>query len=188
MALKGRVADLVGDQLYISDPPHMTLYLAAFRDPVAVANAMAGAMADVSAPSIEVVGWHVFAGDPLTGRHSLVCQLKTEDHARLKAVQRQIVAALAPLRDVSATRDRFAAAWARLGDIERDNVEAYGFPFVGPIWHPHFTLASIDEDAWETVWQALERDPPVGPVRCHWVTLYRLIEGHPHEVARHRVG
>ena len=44
-------------------------------------------------------------------------------------------------------------------------MERWGFPFLGAIWHPHVTIASIRPPDWGNVWPKLAADPPSGTVR-----------------------
>lgn len=69
---------------------------------------------------------------------------------------------------------RYDAAWQRLPDVERSNIESFGFPFVGPIWHPHVSIASIQRKAWAAVWPDFAGIQPAGPFQLPWMTLYRL--------------
>jgi hypothetical protein len=133
---------------------------------------------------LEICGWHVFEADVLTDRNTLVCDLSRETQEALRAVQCSTVAALADLRDRTLTRARYEPAWQRLPDTERTNVESVGFPFVGPIWHPHVSIASILRKDWEPVRAAFESIDPSGPFRLPWLTLYRLEKEHPVVVDR----
>jgi hypothetical protein len=185
---KRRVFDLVGPQLYLDDPPHITLFLAVyppFSDLPTVVGDLAG---EIRLPPLEIAGWHVFEADALTDRNTLVCDLSSASRDALRCAQQAAVAALAGLRDRVRTRARYEAAWQRLSGVEQSNVESFGFPFVGPIWHPHVSIASIQRKDWAAVWSAFADVSPAGPFRLPWLALYRLEEEKPVLVDRWALG
>src|SRR5262249_49161970 len=126
-----------------------------------------------------IVGWHVFRDDPLTGRHTLVCDVEGSSREALCKVQRRAREAAAPVRDPIASRERYQSSWSRLSQQERANVEAWGFPFLGSGWHPHVTIASIESSAWKRVWRALADDPPRTCACFPYLTLYAVSANRP---------
>jgi hypothetical protein len=181
---KQAVRELVGPQLYLDDPPHLTMYLAIFskeHDLAAVAAALASGL---RLPPLEMSGWHAFEADVLTDRNTLVCDLSPGSQVILRGAQCSAVAALAGLRDQVKTRARYEPSWRRLPETERANVESFGFPFVGPIWHPHISIASILRTDWEVVRSAFATVNPAGPFRLPWLALYRLEQEQPVLVGR----
>jgi 2'-5' RNA ligase len=176
---KLQVRQLVGDQLYLGDPPHVTLYLGLFPSEPELRTAVTHAAGRIAPVTADAAGWHVFSADPLTGNHSLVCDITPEGRRRLVEMQREVVAAMAPLRDPDACCRRYAATWSNLSVIEKQNVIDLGFPFVGEIWHPHITIASVKPADWDPVWAALADSPPSGGVRFDSLTLYALETSQP---------
>lgn len=174
LARKQQVRELSGDQQFLGDPPHSTLYLARFSDPSAIVSPAAALARDLQTPQVELTGWHVFADDQLTGKHTLVCGLGEASKRNLRDVQRRFVESVAPLRDRDHTRARYDTAWDRLAPQERGSVDQWGFPYVGSIWQPHVTIASIDHDAWPTVWSELESLAPHGTAKFPAICLYAL--------------
>jgi hypothetical protein len=180
---KRRVETLVGNQTFLHHPPHMTVYMAAFDDPQAVQSKCCNLAAQMPMPDSEIVGWHVFAGDVLTGEHTLVLQLADRDQAALRDWQRDAIATLAPLRNRTATRARYDAAWSSLSEGRRRAVEQVGFPFIADDWHPHWTIASIRADAWPTVERELLVTAPSMQGVCPQAMLYRLQNEFPVGIA-----
>ena len=72
---KARVREAVGSQLYLDDPPHLTIYLAVFDDTERLLERLARELGDIPTPRAEVTGWHVFANDALTGNQTLYVNL-----------------------------------------------------------------------------------------------------------------
>jgi 2'-5' RNA ligase len=169
----------IGPQLYLDDPPHLTLYLANFARLESLrlaAQVLAGGM---RAPSVKVCGWHVFRDDPLNGNHTLVCDIAPETRHNLVACQQHVCDAVSSLRDVSSTRARYTASWQNLSESAQNNVTQWGFPFVSSIWHPHVTVASIRPNDWDAIWPELKNIPPSGVVRFPKLCLYALEQGRP---------
>ena len=171
---KRRTHDLVGPQQFLDDPPHLTVYLAWFAQESVVAEALHRLGPVLSAPGTELTGWHVFEGDPLTGNHSLVCQIAPADQDRLRDFQSRVVEHLAPLRDRQASAARYAARLSSLSPQREMAIREVGFPYLGEDWHPHFTVASVRPADWPAVWHALKDRPPRGRFHCPALQLYRL--------------
>lgn len=179
---KGRVRETVGPQLYLDDPPHLTLYLAVFTDGESLLGRLARSLGDIPVPRVEITGWHVFANDPLTGNQTLTFDFRPEDRETLRQVQAAVVAAAAPLRDCKATTARLAGSLDNLSADEAKNVAAVGFPFIGPGWHPHVTVASIKPADWPAVERDVLPHPHSGPCSFPVLHEYDLIDGKPVEV------
>jgi 2'-5' RNA ligase len=173
-SLKALVRSIAGEQQYLADPPHLTLYVGAFREAGPVIAALDGIAQGDSPVEIDLAGWHVFLGDPLTGRSTIVCDPAPSCVSRLRALQGRVVDAVSPLRDPEASARRYRFALASLSPEEAASVARYGYPFVGEIWRPHLTVASVAPGDWNAVWAALEPEAPHGSIRCSRMTLYSL--------------
>jgi 2'-5' RNA ligase len=178
-AYKDETRALVGDQLYLADPPHLTLYLAMFPSVDAALSPWRVLKSQQLDVEIRVTGWHVFDADALTGNHTLVCDLAAEDKSRLRVLQQQVVECLAPARDAAATQARLAPRLNNLTEPQRAAVASHGFPYLADGWEPHFTIASIRPADWPRVWQALADRPPRGKFHCSRMRLYKLVDGVP---------
>jgi 2'-5' RNA ligase len=173
---KQLVRELVGEQPYLADPPHLTIYLAEFPS----VDAALEPWAKITGGDdfrLTLVGWHVFESDALTGNHTLVCEIAAADKARLRLLQREVVELLAPARDQAATRKRFAPRVQYLTAAQQQCVERFGFPYLADDWQPHLTIASIRPADWPAAWRVLEPQAPRGPFRCARLRLYRLVDG-----------
>jgi len=174
LAFKERVRRLVGKQLYLDHPPHLTLAMSVFRTEGDMSGPIGELCRGLAAPAVTIRGWHVFEADQLTGSHTLVCDVAPDTREPLVRVQREAIGAAAPLRDPVATRECYDESWERLSAEERANVERFGFPFVGPIWHPHVTVASIRPEDWDAVWPQLAGTPPDAIVRFSYLSIYGM--------------
>ncbi|VTS04947.1 2'-5' RNA ligase family protein [Tuwongella immobilis] len=180
---KDRVLTLAGEQLYRSDPPHLTVYLAYFADLSQVETRLRALASDWSPFSGNLRGWHVFENDPLTTRNTLVCQIDSDALPMLRSLQSAVIDAIAPLRNHLATHARYANRWNALTPERQSAVESVGFPFIGNDWLPHFSVASILPNDWPPVWEALRGTPPPSQFHIAQLKLYRLDGLTPIELA-----
>src|SRR5262249_47476167 len=148
LSYKRRLRELVGEQLFLNDPPHLTVYLAHFAAKQRVIQAAAELAAGSAAIDINVVGWPVVTNDQLTGGHTLVLQFDERTQSQLRSFQQSAIDQLAPLRDRQATTARYIPQFQLLSTKRRESVEEIGFPFTRSDWHPHFTVASIRRADW----------------------------------------
>ena len=176
---KDRVRSVAGDQLYLDDPPHLTVYLAAYASSAAAVDLWRRFARTPAAIPIRLTGWHVFEADALTGNHTLVCDVAAEDKPLLRQLQCTVIEQLASARDLRATRERFAPRWRYLTADQQLCVERVGFPYVGAGWEPHFTIASVSVEAWDQVWREMKSQPPRGAFACRGLRLYQLVDNRP---------
>jgi hypothetical protein len=173
---KRRVRELVGDQLYLDHPPHVTLYVSAFPSHVDLRDPVARLAEGILSPQTVMDQWHVFQADQLTGNHTLVCDVPEASRAALRQIQTQVVGVVSMLREVAASHARYDGSWERLSPDERANVERFGFPFVGAIWRAHVTIASIRPQDWPLAQPVLQDQPPATPV-CFTHLAIHVLEG-----------
>jgi len=173
-AAKDRVRKAVGDRLYLSDPPHATVYLAAFDDPAGVVETIEDLFCTAPAIPGEFEGWHVFENDPLTGGNTPTCRIDSRCRDRLRSIQPTIVDNLYLQRNPEASEARYRTHWEKLTTLRRQTVREIGFPYFREDWIPHFSIASIGPEAWDDGWAVLKETPPLGPFSCDWLRIYRL--------------
>ncbi len=178
--LKEQAALQCGPQLYLTDPPHTTVYLACYEAAERVHEAMSGfSESRPGPPECRITGWHVFQSDPLTGNDTLVCRLSEDCTNSLRLFQKNLVEAAAPLRSIAGTAQRYAARLEKLTQPERANIDHYGFPFVGDVWQPHITIASFVPADLVRCFPVLEDGCPTGGYTYSTLVLYRLRDGVP---------
>ena len=173
-----------GHQQYLDDPPHLTVYLAAFLDGDGLIDALSKIAVGLSAPCVRTTGWDLFTSDPLTGSTTLVTAIDPVDKSRLRQLQANVIGHVAPMRNEASTTQRYAGVWEKLSANRRRAIERDGFPYVGEDWQPHFTIASVAPAVWAKVWKKIGHDPIVGSGRCDAFVLYKIEDEKPVEVAR----
>lgn len=181
-AYKQEVRELVGNQVFLNEPPHMTAYLARFAKGVELSKFVVPLAESIPIVTLRTTGWHVFDADPMTGNRTLVVNFDEPSQRLLQSIQVKIGSALRELYDKKATKQRYAEAWQHFAPEQREAVESVGFPFWGTGWHPHFTIASISPLDWPTVAENLLPTPPSGEIICPSLTQYRVIDGESHPI------
>ncbi len=176
---KRRVQQLVGDQLFLTDPPHTTLYLAAFNNLNRVAKALLSVATQIEPIAVSLTGWHVFSNDALTGNHTLVCHWSEASQRAARTIQSAVIKSLSPHRDPKTTEARFTSRWSSLTAAQQRSVLEKGFPFTGEAWHPHLTIASIRPSDWDAAYGVLCPDPPHVTGAAMGLKLYELVGNKP---------
>ncbi len=147
--------DIAGDQKYLQDDPHLTLYVGEFDcgtktveefDKVFQFNNM----------EIELNGWHVFYNDPVTGGNTLIIEVSGRSLKELKKIQQIVVETASPHRK-TAVIERYRNS-SNYSESMKSSLDSYGFPFVGEIWKAHFTIASFEKDIFEEVYKVLSKE------------------------------
>lgn len=160
---KRRLLAAAGPQMYVTDPPHTTLYLAEFAaGRVAEVLRRAGEVAGaIPMPAVATDGWHVFESDPLTGLHTLVCRFDAASCERLRLVQLRVLDAIAPLHESAPTLAALAPRLPRLTVEQQRCAQQIGFPYIGGGWIPHLTIASVRPEQWPHVGQVFNLSQPI---------------------------
>lgn len=164
---KRRLLAAAGPQLYATDPPHTTVYLANFAASRAaeLACAVEKVAGATEMPCVAIDGWQVFESDPLTGLNTLACRFDGDACDRLRELQLRVLGAVAPLHDAAATHESLLPRWGALSDEQRQRALLFGFPYVGGGWIPHLTIASVRPEQWPHVRQVFNLSQPTsGPV------------------------
>jgi hypothetical protein len=139
LAWKTRVAARWPSAAYVGHAPHSTVWAGDLTDEAGAGDALREAASRAREFWIDVHAPYVFYDDALTdGGHTCACAaVLTDDLARLQyAVSDVLCNYRPPAADgqlpLPLRREPFLRSWRE-----------YGFPFVGPHWIPHFTIASL---------------------------------------------
>lgn len=186
-AYKDDVRQLVGDQAYLNDPPHMTAFLARFAEGIEFDETIAEVAGQFAPLKTELAGWHVLEADPWTGQRTLTIRVNEESQQALRNLQSKIVAAICEQRDREATLQHYSTVLANFTPLQRQSIEQIGFPFAGQDWLPQFTIASIRNTDWKHVAETVLLKPPVGQSVCSSVTHYRIIDGETYPLQRYEL-
>jgi 2'-5' RNA ligase len=184
---KDLVRAIAGDQLYLNDPPHLTVFLANFQDRNRLLDGFRSLASSLCGFPIEVKGWHVFENDVLTGNYTLTLELSETTQVNLRRVQNATIDFLAELRDQERSASRYSKSWTRLEPHRQKSVLETGFPFTGQDWIPHLTIASIKPEHWLKVWAQLESKCVQGTYADSALKLYELVGMVPNPIAEYHI-
>jgi hypothetical protein len=179
--LKERAKAIAGPQQYLDDPPHLTFYLASFEEdfaihreaPDKINKTIARLRAEGIDRRIELIDWLVFPSDPITRKETLACKIADQDKDKLRKIQTELVMQLDKYR-AAVTPKRYSEAYERLSPEMKRNVDQYGYPFVGKIWEPHFSIASFEPSSFEKVKKKIYNNCPKGHFNLERVVAYLL--------------
>jgi hypothetical protein len=171
---KGIAATHWPEAPYLAHPVHATLLAGAYADPHAWLPELAARLAKLAPFAVECRAPFVFADDPATGGSTVVIDVAPS--SALSALQLAVAEVIAPYRDQEAA-EALARRFSTLAPST--SARAFGAPWVGAHWHPHFTVGSfpVAADAPELAPLLAPFSPIIVPVRA--ISVW-AIEGESH--------
>jgi 2'-5' RNA ligase len=125
------IRDLVGEQKYLKDFPHITLFILEFEENTLNIEKIRSILENISLKlnkfNISTKDIKVFYDDILTGGNSITYSFLEEDEEKLRQIHIKVV------------------------DLVKSLSKRDIYPYAGKAWIPHITLASIDKDRFEEV-------------------------------------
>lgn len=170
IAWKARVSRQWPGAAYLTHPPHSTMWVGYVHDGDLVRGALKNAAAQVPAFAISIQSPRVFYDDVLAGGGQ-TCAFAATLVASLTRLQQLFCDALRVHRSASIDADLppplrrapFLESWRQ-----------YGFPFVGPHWIPHFTVASLPVRRDDPVVAEFLRSAPTWEMTLYGVSWWRI--------------
>ncbi|MBI5228545.1 2'-5' RNA ligase family protein [Candidatus Micrarchaeota archaeon] len=175
MRLKKRIRNLVGPQTYLDDEPHLTLYIADFKSFSDIETIVKKFAASLKKKSFRVREWSVFSNDSVTGKETIVCMLEKESLESIRRAQVNLVNSLRAYRTKTIPK-RYLEKINSFPEALAKNVREYGYPFVGDILIPHFSLASIDPSKFHNAWELVKNESLDSPFHFDRFSIYALSE------------
>lgn len=173
--LKNLSKNIAGNQLYLGDEPHLTLYAGNLQGLTAIKAELESLSKQLKKEKVEIKGWFVFKDDTITKKNTLVCELDNKSIGRLRDIQMKVVFVLRKYRKKEGLK-RYESSYETLGTIEQENIRKYGFPFVGNIWKPHFSIASFEKNVFDKIWGKMDKLCPKGNYDIVSMNIYSLYE------------
>lgn len=154
---------------YLHHPPHSTILFGNFQQSNELLQRVASAASLVAPFHIKVDGWHVFPNDMLAGGGDTVV-LKVPLLPALSGLQLSLAEALSSFLLP-------AVSVHPLSGVEpfASSLNKYGFPFVGPHWMPHFSIASLPRTGAEQLKGALMREHTVNSMLVERVSVWSVM-------------
>lgn len=171
LKLKDIAKSLAGKQQYLDDPPHVTIYVGDFKPKFNWEYSFAKIIDSINNVSVRVNGWHKFTSDPITKKDTLVCSIEPSD--QLKSVQSTVIEFLSKYKS-PVLAARYKSVYNNLQKAYQENLDKYGFPFVGNVWKPHIGIASFSHEAFDKVWMHIKDKCPVGSYKIASINLFSV--------------
>lgn len=153
MDCKKKAKALCGEQQYLEDTPHLTLYVNHFENQKEICDMIE--TIELPNPQIQIKGWTTFYDDPITNGHSLVLELSDQSLQKLQAFQMELVTKTSQYKAKEHLK-RYSNTNTYSNEM-KDSLHKYGFPFAGLHWRAHFTIASFKKDDYNKVWDVLQK-------------------------------
>jgi hypothetical protein len=168
---KEKIRKLIGPQLFLSDPPHLTLCTGKTKDIQAVAAALSSL--EIKKIDSAMLGWHLFQEDKVT-KKSTIC-FDVEKTKKIAMLQKIVLETLFPLREGILKR----YVGVSFPKAEKNNLKKFGFPFVGKSWISHISLCSTDEKNITLIKKAIDVTKFKKELRFDKIVIYSLIKEKP---------
>lgn len=163
---------IAGEQKYLSDPPHLTLYVGNFDyKSLRLLDKLDNSL-NFHTIEIGLSGWTTFHDDPITGGHTLTIAVNENDLLILRQLQVRLAGIACEYR-----KDEILSRYRNTIQYTKEmlkSLKKYGFPFIGDNWRAHFTVASINKMQYESVWDAIKNRKAPLSVRINTLAFYRI--------------
>ncbi|VVB78732.1 2'-5' RNA ligase superfamily protein [uncultured archaeon] len=172
---KSTVREMVGDQTYLSHPPHFTLFMFTLNSPADIFNGLEKLVENMCKFKVGLENVHVFYNDLSTNANTLTYPVSNKSLEFLKELQSEVINVVDPFNTKSIYKKEDETYKKMSGD-EKLNVDLYGCPFVGNNWIPHITIASIEPSKFQVVFDKIRKDPCFGYFFIDSINLYKVGE------------
>jgi hypothetical protein len=159
-----------GRQTYLSDLPHLTLYVFSATRAPKPGELGADRMKKIRAT---ISGWQLFLADRVTAKSTIGF-----------AVEKRPALENAQLKCVRSAKGIISGSPARynhiqFSEIEKKNMEDYGYPYVGKNWIAHLSLCSLDSGHVQDIKKGIDIRNIMGDYCLDRLCLFRLVEDSP---------
>ena len=173
--IKKEVEILVGNQLYLKDDPHLTLHHGDFKDILEwkddFEQFIKKIKLEINKIQINIDNWITFENENNLQKITLACKLDEQSIDLLRKLQIQIVDYLEQFRHpIIIERYKKMA----LSNIQKQNLEKYGYPFVGNEWKPHLSIATFNKKDIDEIWTTIKNSCPIGNYFASSLNVYSL--------------
>ncbi len=176
LAIKHKIRQSIGDQLYIKDPAHITIYLGYFRDiPASVLGEISKVIKAKFSPVDVIIGeLSTFGKDIVSKKESLF--LTVEDaEGKIQKIQKIIIDLFMPYR-IDKMSPRYKDSYMQLDNELKENIDKCGYPFIENNFIPHISFGLFDHSKSEEIIRKLIRRFPYGKHRLDRLVVYELDE------------
>lgn len=167
--LKAKTKKLIGDQQYLNDPPHITLFVGDYDvKNISFNESDISILTDLE---FQLKDWLIFKEDPVTGKTSLNISLTEKNQLLLRNFQESLIKNFLK-HNSKKIIERYKDA--NLTKEQSDNLKKYGYPFIGEGWIPHLSIASIDPKKFDKAFSELKKDLKPIKFKIKKITLNKI--------------
>ena len=145
------VEDSIGNQTYLHHPPHFTLIIFTTDNLDKIILELENLAKKIPKINIVLKDLYIFYNDSLTNGHTIAYSVSEENIPILREIQ---------LKTVNA--------------IDKFNTKKFVYPFIGDVWIPHITLASIEPDKFDLIFDKIKQNSIQGEFLIDSINLYRV--------------
>ena len=141
-SIKKEILAKYGSSLYLEDPPHITLYVGRFKDKfLEESKYLTNLVKENHGICISVEVTFIFGPDPITGMDTPIYLVKSTPE--LRRLQEETIHFLEKHREKGIVK-RYSTI--KFEKSFQNNLDKYGYPFVGSVWKPHISLGSFNKN------------------------------------------
>jgi hypothetical protein len=162
-----------GPQKYLEDEPHLTLGVGDYDLDQDLKREIQQ-LVPMAPRTLSLDGWHAFADDPVTGGTSLVLKVAPEGAKVLRTLQIKLLESISGKR-----KKKIPNRYSGVGSFPPSMLqclEKFGFPFVGEIWEPHFTIASFERSAFLSAWERISAKTPPSSANLVGIAFCQILD------------
>lgn len=175
LSIKDLAREKVGEQQYLKDEPHLTLYVSNLDDIKKWDDGLAKIVENYKDISIDIDRWHLFIDDPITHKDTITINIEKSSTIILHNLQDILINELVKFKK-DELLNRYKNSYNNMNEEFKNNVDYCGYPFAGKIWLPHFGIASFDKDSFNIFWPLVKDSCPIGNYFAKAINVYELNE------------
>ena len=174
--IKQKIHHKIGDQLYLRDPPHITIYLGYFKDSLNnVLNEASKKIKEQLSPIKVTIGeLDTFGKDIISKKETLFLTVKDKEN-KIQKIQKIIIDSLSSSR-TNETPLRYTESYESLDKTFKENIDKHGYPFIGEVFTPHISLGLFDYPKAKEIIEELIEKFPYGDCELNRIVIYELNE------------
>jgi len=191
---KKRIFEEIGDQQYLMDPPHITLYVGQTSNMDKVIFALDKFMhsnKNKVSLRINIEGWKLFSDDIVTRKDAIALGFDKETVVNLRQFQTEVINYLIEKKAIYVTEDEIHH---RYSDSEKFKAEQRkllaekGYPFIGKEWIPHINICCTQKENIDIIKGIINIEQYFSLRSKLSLKMFELIDDVPHEIWRYDLG
>lgn len=172
---KSIVKTITNQVKYIDHPPHFTLVIFTTENLEDIKQVLEDLSKEIKKIKITIKDFHIFYNDAFTNGNTISYNLSEKDNFLLRALQLKIINSINKFNSKKFLL-KTDNEYNKLSEIEKNNLESYGYPYVGDIWIPHITIVSVSPEDFQEVFNKLRKEPIKEEYLIESVSLYKVGE------------